>query len=127
MEYKYKKHESPEWYWQIDLETLEKISFTNGSPRGKALFDAMKQWEAEGNTIEEAETEEEAQEKATAENLQALQDMKEECKKLLAETDHKVSRHTKYPDDIPAWEAYRVLLWDLLDGDEVKELPEKPF
>jgi hypothetical protein len=54
-------------------------------------------------------------------------EQRELCVKILKETDHKVSRHTKYPNDVPEWEAYREAIWQIQESEVLQEIPSKPF
>jgi hypothetical protein len=119
---KYKEY-GPGWWLKIDTETGQKISF----PKKHGYYKEMKAWEAEGNAIEERETEAERIEREAQEAEQALQSQKSTCILYLNQSEIHVTNDPPYPDDVTAWKTARKQWRTILKSEVLQEIPPKPF
>lgn len=95
---KFKKGESPNIFYKIDLATGDKISFSsNSKPKtsGFGMNKEMQEWISDGNTIEPQYTLEEQDQKEAKEVLEAEQQVISEAKAWLAENDFKYMQNIR--------------------------------
>lgn len=98
---KYKKAESPGWYYKIDTATEQKISFNQGKPGTSAagLYKEMLAWVAGGNEIEPQYTDEELLEKEAQDALDAQDTINSTARTFLSNSDWKITRHRDQLDN----------------------------
>lgn len=123
MSIKYKHAESNGWFYKIDTNTNERISF----PKRHKYYNEMQKWVDNGNEIEPIYTEDELIEKQEQENTQALEIQKKVCKNLLDISEIHVSNDPPYPDDIEEWKNARKEWRKILKSDTLQEIYPKPF
>ena len=56
-----------------------------------------------------------------------LRKQKQTCIKLLNDSEKAVSSDPPYPTDVAKWKTFRAKIRVILKGDELKEIPKKPF
>ena len=122
---KFKHAESTGWYYQIDDDGNKGQSWS--AKNRPKMYEEMMKWVAEGNEIEPRYTAEELAEKEAADAQQALESQKAECIRLLNQTEIHCTSDPPYPDDVVEWVAYRKVLREILQSDELCDMPKKPF
>ena len=93
---KFKEAEAPEWYYKIDIETGQKISFADGKGSGTGLYKEMQAWIDAGNEIELQYTAEELAQKETQDQLNIQLNINSGARAFLNKNDWKITRHTRH-------------------------------
>ncbi len=84
---KFKEAEAPGWYYKIDIETGNKISFADGRGSGAGLYKEMENWVDAGGKIDPKYTSEELTEKEAREKVNLHNSFMDERKRRLIEAD----------------------------------------
>lgn len=119
---KYKKHESPGWWYKIDID--------EDGNESRQSFDKKHGWYKEmmdsGAPIEPLYTSEELEQKEDDDLQNALESQKSQCIQLLKDTLHTQSDDFDYPDDKGTWKTYRDQVKTVMRSGQIETIPDKP-
>lgn len=125
MKIKYKHAEAPGWYYSFDENGLKSQSWNKKNK--PVMYEQMKKWESEGNTIEPQCTAEEQAVKDAKEAADAVESTKSLCIQYLNGSEIHVSNDPPYPENVPEWLDYRGQWRTILRSGIAQSVPDKPF
>lgn len=121
----YKHAEQEGWYYQIDDQGNKGQSWDRINR--PVMYKEMREWDADGNIIEDQYTLKELAQKESEDLKNALEYQKQTCIRILDDIVHKFLPNYRKPEDVPEWQIFQDKIIVILESYKILEIPVKPF